>query len=146
MSKVTYMAALTATVLGLVATQASAQGWGGPLGMMGRFDSNNDGKVSAAEYDGGRGSQFADMDQNGDLSVTKDEYTTYIKQMAANWGSMDADRMQRRIDDFMSADSDGDGAVSAGEYAAQGVARFKSMDTDGDGFISGDEAQAARGH
>ena len=148
MSKIIYAAALTAAVLGLGATSAMAQGWGGPLGMLGRFDTDNDGKVSAAEYDAGRGGQFATMDADGDLKVTKDEYTAYLKQMAAQWGGggMDADRMQHRIDDFMSADTDGDGAISAGEYAAQGVDRFKSMDTDGDGFISGDEAQAARGH
>lgn len=139
-----------AVVLGWAATAASAQGWGGPLGMLGRYDADNNGQVSAEEYTAGRTQQFGQIDANADGKVSRDEYAAFQQQMMAQWGGgnggADPSRLQRHIDDFMSADTDGDGLVSADEYKASGDARFKSLDTNGDGVISGDEAQAMMHH
>ncbi|MEI9904126.1 MAG: EF-hand domain-containing protein [Asticcacaulis sp.] len=150
MSKIFYATALSAMAFGLAATAAMAQGWGGPLGMLGRYDADSNGQVSADEYTAGRGQQFTSMDSNGDGKVSRDEFTAYTQQMMAQWGGGngggDPQRQQHRIDDFMAADTDGDGLVSSDEYKAAGDARFKSIDTNGDGMISGDEVQAMMHH
>ncbi len=76
--------------------------------------------------------------------------TAYQQGMMANMGGGngggDPDRAKRRVDMFMQADKDGDGAVSADEYKAAGDARFKMEDANGDGFIDASEVAAMRGN
>ncbi|MDP5138023.1 EF-hand domain-containing protein [Rheinheimera baltica] len=45
-------------------------------GMLAMYDSNNDGSVSLAEYEQGRGAQFVAVDSNRDAMLSYDEYVS----------------------------------------------------------------------
>ncbi len=47
-------------------------------------------------------------------------------------------------DRFQQADTDGDGAISKGEFLAQAEANFAKMDGNGDGKITADEREAMK--
>jgi Ca2+-binding EF-hand superfamily protein len=99
---------------------------------MGHFDTNNDGKVTQAEFDKAAAKTFTAIDTNGDGKLTFDEYRTYKKNK--HFARMDANK---------------DGKVSKKEftdYKIQKVERmFTHKDTNNDGFISKDE-MASKGY
>ncbi len=146
-----------AAVLALAAQAALAQGgWGGPLGMLGRYDSNGDGKVSFQEYDAGRNDRFMDMDVNSDQAITQDEINSYMAERRAQWqgqngggqhqGGNGGNWQKRGADDFAQGDANHDGKITLDEYKAQSAAHFKQMDTNHDGFIDANEAKAMMNH
>jgi len=136
-------AAVAAIVL-ILCSPVLAQGWGGnagPLGMLGRYDTDGDGKVSAAEFSAGRMKFFGRLDANGDQTISAAELNQAQADMQSRGGPMQA-MMQKRIDALKAADANADGAVSADEYTAAVTAEFTAMDTNGDGFIDAGEVAA----
>ena len=133
-------------------TAAHAQGWGGQGGqgggrgggMMGRYDTDKDGKVSLAEYEAGRQMMFQRLDADGNGTLTFAELDA-ARQKAGD--DPRAQMMIKRIDALKAADANGDQAISADEYKAAADAEFKNLDKNADGFLTADEMpQMGGGH
>ncbi len=124
--------------------QGGSMGGGRGGGMMGRYDTDHDGKVSLAEYEAGRANGFKRMDADGNGSVSFAEIDAASAQAAQRGGQM-ADMMKARNDALKAADGNGDQSISADEFKAYVDAEFKKLDTDNDGFLSADEMQAGMG-
>lgn len=131
---------------GAAFAQGGAQGGGrgGPLGMLGRYDADGDGKISLSEYETGRQAAFNRMDTDGNGALSFAEIDAATAAAAQRGGNM-AQMMQARMAALKAADTNGDQSISADEYKAYADAEFKKLDTNGDGFISADEAQAGMG-
>lgn len=101
-----------------------------------RLDADGDGAVSLAELEAMRAARFAQTDADGDGRLDRDE-------LLARAGHR-ADRMIERLD------SDGDGAITAEEFAAARAGRggpdparvIARFDTDGDGALTRAEFDA----
>jgi Ca2+-binding EF-hand superfamily protein len=111
-----------------------ADGWGRHHGGGGarffeQFDANQDGRLTQAEIDQVRQSRLAEFDQNGDGSLSLEEYQ-------ALW--MDAMR-ERMVDRFQAHDDDGDGIVTAEEFGEPFDRMVSRFDRDGDGEVTTDE-------
>jgi len=104
-----------------------------------RWDADNDGKVSQAEYAAGSKTAFTKLDANADGKVTAAEmdtaYTTSKPGVGAAKAPSSADRIK-------SLDTDGDGSLSATEHEASSRAMFEQLDTDKDGSLSAAEIKA----
>jgi len=103
-----------------------------------RFDGNDDGTVTLAEYLAGEKRRFAEADIDGDGYVT----TAELEAVAAIRASRRSDRVMERLD------TDTDGRISQAEAEALGVERamrrFVRLDTDQDGFVTKSEIDDAR--
>lgn len=119
--------------------------------------------------DGGkRGKNFADMDADGNGSVSLEEMKAkhaerFAEMDADNSGEVSLEEMQAHHEDkgnkrkgghgnrmaimFRGLDADGSGGISAAEMAAMHDldARFGELDSNGDGALSEDELKAGRG-
>ena len=104
-------------------------GFGGGAGLFETFDANDDGTLTQAEIDEVRQSRLAEFDQNGDGNLSLDEYQ-------ALW--MDAMR-ERMVDRFQAHDDDGDGIVTAAEFAEPFDRIVSRLDRDDDGELTRDE-------
>jgi Ca2+-binding EF-hand superfamily protein len=111
---------------------------GNPAMIFERLDADRDGAVTLAELEAMRAARFAERDANGDGRLDRDELLAGAAQRAKRG----VDRMMGRLD------ADGDGAITADEFADAGrpgadparlVGRF---DTDGDGALSLPEFEA----
>lgn len=143
------IAALGGTVIATVAF--AEMGPGGGMGgedhgqmlleMFKRIDTDKDGKLSLAELQAHRATEFAGADANGDGSLDAGELSD---RMMARFQEKLPARAQHMIDNH---DNDGNGLVSADEMG-QGPAEdhFARIDTDNDGAISKEEAEAAVQH
>lgn len=100
---------------------------------MARFDTNGDGVVSAEEIAEHRQSRFSEIDADGDGFITDAEHDAYKEKL----------RKQRGL--VARADSDGDGKVSAEEFAAQSDKMLARLDKDGDGNIERGEMRRHHG-
>lgn len=133
-------------IAGSVSAQGMGGGRGGPLGMLGRYDSDGDGKISLAEYEAGRMQMFTRMDADGNGSVSFAEIDAaeqaMEQRMQGMGGGRGGDRMKARFDEMKTADANGDQSISTDEFKAASDAEFKTLDTNGDGFIDADEAAA----
>jgi hypothetical protein len=81
---------------------------------------------------------FATMDADSDGFVTQDEAKAAhqaMRDQAEAEGRGPGQRM------FEMADTDGDGKISADEFAATAPMKFERMDANGDGVITKDEVQ-----
>ena len=111
------------------------EGWGrhggGAMRFFEQFDANQDGRLTQAEIDQVRQSRLAEFDQNGDGSLSLEEYQ-------ALW--MDAMR-ERMVDRFQSHDDDGDGLVTSEEFGAPFDRMISRLDRNGDGEVTLDELQ-----
>ena len=94
-----------------------------------RFDANADGRLTQAEIDEVRQSRLAEFDQDGDGSLTLEEYQ-------ALW--LDAMR-ERMVDRFQAHDDDGDGLVTAEEFGEPFNRMVRRFDRDGDGELTLEE-------
>jgi Ca2+-binding EF-hand superfamily protein len=94
-----------------------------------QFDANQDGRITQAEVDEVRRSRLTEFDQNGDGSLTLEEYQ-------ALW--LDAMR-ERMVDQFQAHDDDGDGMVTAEEFGERYDRMVSRLDSDGDGAVTTDE-------
>jgi Ca2+-binding EF-hand superfamily protein len=106
-------------------------GWGhgGGTGLFERFDANQDGRLTQAEVDEVRRSQLTEFDQNGDGSVSLEEYQ-------ALW--LDAMR-ERMVDQFQAHDDDGDGMVTVEEFGERFDRMVSRLDANDDGELMLDE-------
>jgi len=105
---------------------------GGVPHMFGKFDKNNDGRISRDEVRDGADKMFTEIDTNKDGFVSKDE-------MRAHHASM-------MREPWKAADTDGDGALSRAEVEAgkmMMMARdFDKLDKNKDGKLTPDEIKA----
>lgn len=147
MSRIMTISTAALAVL-LVAGPALAQGggqWGGhggPLGMLGRYDTDKDGKISLAEYEAGRDQLFQRL-ANGKDAISFADIDAMEKQMDGMGNGRGGERMKARMEALKAADTNGDQSISADEFKAASDAEFKKLDTNGDGFIDASEAAAA---
>lgn len=102
---------------------------GGAIFLFEQFDANQDGRLTQAEIDQVRQSRLAEFDQNGDGSLSLDEYQ-------ALW--LDAMR-ERMVDRFQAHDDDGDGMVTIEEFAEPFDHMVSRFDQNGDGELTADE-------
>lgn len=98
-----------------------------------KFDTNGDGKISAAENEAGWRKSFQEMDTNADGKVTAAELGA-AKSAQGKKGSA-TERIEKM-------DTNGDGSLSADEYAAGKKEKFNAWDTDHDGSLSKAELNA----
>lgn len=99
----------TAQTMAQTATETSAPAAPRPL----RGDTDNDGRLSRAEFVEGRLARLTAQDANGDGSVSREEMRA----------AMQARRAERADARFAKLDADGNGAISRAEYDAGHVAR-----------------------
>jgi Ca2+-binding EF-hand superfamily protein len=106
-------------------------GWGpgGGMSFFEQFDANQDGRITQAEVDEVRRSRLTEFDQDGDGSLTLEEYQ-------ALW--LDAMR-ERMVDQFQAHDDDGDGMVTAEEFGERYDRMVSRLDTDDDDALTLDE-------
>jgi Ca2+-binding EF-hand superfamily protein len=98
-------------------------------GLFEAYDGNGDGRLTATEIEGVRQSRLAEFDQDGDGSLSLEEYQ-------ALW--MDAMR-ERMVDRFQSHDDDGDGLVTSEEFAEPFGRIVSRLDRNDDGELTADE-------
>jgi hypothetical protein len=128
--------AATAVLLAL-ADAAFAFGPGGPHGPgpLGRdmlfdlLDTNQDGKISAEEFDAGQAERFKTFDADGDGKISPEEF------------AKGDERMREKIEAirFKKLDANQDGFLSAEEFAVPGDRLFGYSDRNGDGAITPNE-------
>ncbi|MGF1610581.1 MAG: EF-hand domain-containing protein [Kiloniellales bacterium] len=104
------------------------------LRLIERYDADGDGKVSQDEIDQGRAERLArfDTDQDGKLSLAEFE---------ALWLEAMRERMVRSFQRF---DRDGDGLVTADEYARPLNYMVERHDRSGDGLLGFDDRRKQR--
>lgn len=102
------------------------------MNLLDTFDANGDGTLTQAEVDQVRSERLGAFDANNDGNLTLDEYEVL-------W--MDAMR-ERMIDQFQDHDDDGNGVVTAAEFADPYRRLVARMDDDGDGAVTRDELRA----
>lgn len=139
-AKFSYLVLASAALMGLVMTSdVQAQGQGRTLGLYSPMDSNGDGKVSLAEFEAVHATQLARFDANKDGTVTVSEIEAYFAPHLSQGGQF----VQQRLATLKTADTNGDGVISADEFKAAGAAEFRAADTNGDGYIEAGEVLAA---
>lgn len=134
----------TVTSLGLVMFAAAGQaerGWrhgrgmhGFGPGMIEKFDSNDDNKLTQSEIDEVRRQRLQKYDQDGDGRLTLKEYEVL-------W--MDAMR-KRMVDRFQRLDEDGDAIVTTEEFVQPFSHMVDRLDRDEDGELK--RAELRRHH
>lgn len=101
--------------------------------MLERFkaaDENGDEKLTKAEIYQSRGKRAADIDTNNDGVINVEEMDAAHKEMRLK-------REQRMLNRM---DTDGDGVVSADEFARSGTRMMQHLDRDHDGVVTMEEA------
>lgn len=102
--------------------------------MMKRLDTDQDGKISKAEFDTDGAAFFKRLDKNGDGKIASDE-------MPARGPAAFAQHMFDRMD------QDKDGKVTKAEFTAAGEQLFTKLDVNGDGVLTKDEIKLPKfGH
>jgi Ca2+-binding EF-hand superfamily protein len=97
-----------------------------------RVDTDQDGKISKAEFDAEGSKLFAKLDRNSDGKVAENEMP---QRHWARFGGKMFDRI----------DADKDGKVTKAEFEAAGDKMFQRMDKNGDGILEKDEMQKPHG-
>jgi len=90
------------------------------------MDTNNDGSVSAEEFNAYAHNYFQTLDKDGDGTVTTEELRNNLR-------ARNTDRITER---FTEMDADGDGMVTLMEMLEHA---FTRMDDNEDGFLDADE-------
>lgn len=154
-----------------VLTRAEAQA--SAVQMFARMDANKDGKIDATDRAAQRAEmqakRFAALDANKDGSISKAEWD----QHGADRAARRAERGEKRADagearggnrgdgmrghhgkrgghgggmggGWMTADTNGDKAISQAEFTTASLARFDRMDANKDGQVTAEERQAER--
>lgn len=104
------------------------------------FDSNSDGMIDAGEWHAGMTASFADMDLNGDGSISGGDVDGLKKELTDELGDIGATVAAALIKQIvMALDKDGDKLVSQKEFTEGGEAMFKKLDANKDGQASKEE-------
>jgi hypothetical protein len=127
-------------------------------GMFDRADTNGDGFVTKDEFAAGRDTFFTKLDANGDGAIDQAELDkareAWRQRMnkpaqsdANTQANTQADAQGKKHGGFMQRmDTDGDGKISAAEFAAAGDRMFAKLDANGDGKLVKDEIPHHRKH
>ncbi|MCD1589198.1 calcium-binding protein [Qipengyuania citrea] len=136
--------------------------------MFARADANGDGELTAAEMQAAREARKADRPERGERSERRAKRGgDRTERMAQRFAQADTDnsgglsqaelaamheargergkrgnRGGKRGGMFLSADANGDQAISRAEFDAAVQARFAKLDSDGNGAISAEEREA----
>lgn len=147
MTKTPLIAALALGFAALPTLAAAQPGPGGPGGqggprahmekMFDETDTDDDGKISKSEAEAAGKVRFGRIDSNDDGYATPEEVKAMAAERAQQRTEAHADRMVSHLD------TDGDGKISAPEFAAGGEKRFSKMDANGDGYIEKGEPRQA---
>jgi len=137
--------------LGLTALGGAAFADKGP-GMFERSDKNGDGFVSKEEFAAGRDTLFAKLDANGDrvidqaeLDKAREAWHQRAGKPAPTDGSTQIQAHSKEHRGFMQRmDTDGDGKITAQEFAAAGDQTFARLDRNADGKLAKDEMSKHR--
>lgn len=129
------IAALLATTAGAAFAQDATSREERRTEMFAELDANGDGSVSAEEFAAGA-NRFARFDTNGDGLLTAEEIAAAGEERAAQR----AERMIARLD------SNGDGALSEDEIKSRRdpARMFERLDANDDGVVSAEEFAEAR--
>lgn len=124
---------ISAIAAGLMMTAANAAPNGGMMPMaFADLDTNGDGSISQEELDAHKAARFAEMDTNGDGGLSAEE-------LALNARKQRGQRMVSQLD------SNGDGLIQIDELGkGQRGDPFMRMDANSDGSISEEEFNAAK--
>ena len=144
------LAAVTGAALSTAAmADRGDMGMGGPGGGMGMgpapldfaaMDADKDGKLTQAEIDAFRAAEVTAVDADKDGKLSADELSAMVQaRMAARATEMVSRMIERH-------DADGDGLLTAAEFATRPAPDhlFEMADADGDGALTQDELDAAR--
>lgn len=107
-------------------------------GHMKAVDTNGDGDISRDEVEAFRAAMFNAADTNKDGSLSLAEMTAHHEAQQAQR------KAERQARQFARLDTDGDGKVTAAEFASRPMRGMERMDTDGDGVVTEEERAAAR--
>jgi class 3 adenylate cyclase/Ca2+-binding EF-hand superfamily protein len=100
----------------------------GPAAIFHSIDSNNDGKISLAEWLSWRDMHFSALDKNNDGFLTRDELSAARGKFA-----------RKVLENFDLMDTNQDQKLSRQEFDAGGRRRFLMLDTNRDGYLSQEE-------
>lgn len=111
-----------------------------PRDMAKAADTNGDGLISKAEHDAMTEKRFSRMDMNSDGVLNQTDRDLKKAEM----DEMKKKGQERRAEQGMRADANGDGSIDLAEFKAQSDEMFARMDSNSDGSVSEDERKAAR--
>ncbi|WP_430401713.1 EF-hand domain-containing protein [Hyphomonas sp.] len=101
-------------------------------------DTNGDGDITREEVDAFRATMFNAADANKDGSLSLAEMTAHHEAQQAQR------KAERQARHFAKLDTDGDGQITAAEFASRPMRGMERMDTDGDGVVTEEERAAAK--
>jgi len=100
------------------------------------MDADGDGRITAEEQAQFHSQQFSAADQNGDGTLSFEEFQDHVQARRAQMRQW---RMQQR---FQRMDQDGDGKLSSEEMPGARFGGILRLDANGDGVVTKDEASA----